>query len=119
MPTAALRLLVSKKCALIASLSLRTKSTNKTPKERICKHSSKAESTSFWRINKSHKQEKQALEAKISDLKSKQGVGITQDEISDLKANYEAKKIGMGYKAIVSVLELRGLMWQEFLSLAY
>lgn len=46
-------------------------------------------------------------------------VSITQDEISDLKANYEAKKIGMGYKAIVSVLELRGLMWQEFLSLAY
>lgn len=40
-------------------------------------------------LQKSHKQEKQALEAKISDLKSKQGVGITQDEISDLKANYE------------------------------
>ena len=40
-------------------------------------------------LQKSHKQEKQAIEAKISDLKSKQGVGITQDEISDLKANYE------------------------------
>ena len=45
--------------------------------------------TSFETLQKSHKQEKEALEAKISDLKSKQGVGITQDEISDLKANYE------------------------------
>lgn len=39
-----------------------------------------------------------ALEAKISDLKSKQGVGITQDEFNDLKANYEAKKDNKGYK---------------------
>ena len=35
------------------------------------------------------KSQNKALEAKISDLKSKQGVGITQDEFSDLKANYE------------------------------
>ena len=39
-----------------------------------------------------------ALEAKISDLESKQGVGITQAEFSDLKANYEAKKDNKGYK---------------------
>lgn len=48
-------------------------------------------------LQKSHKQEKQALEAKISDLESKQGV-ITQDEISDLKANYEAEKDDKDYK---------------------
>ena len=49
-------------------------------------------------LQKSHKQEKQALEAKISDLESKQGVSITQDEISDLKANYEAEKDNKDYK---------------------
>lgn len=49
-------------------------------------------------LQKSHKQENEALEAKISDLESKQGVGITQDEISDLMANYEAEKGNKGYK---------------------
>lgn len=39
-------------------------------------------------LQKSHKQEKQALEAKISDLESKQWVGITQDDLNDLRANY-------------------------------
>ena len=40
----------------------------------------------------------EALEAKISDLESKQWVGITQDEFSDLKANYEAEKGNKDYK---------------------
>ena len=35
------------------------------------------------------KSQNKVLESKISDLESKQGVGITQVEISDLKANYE------------------------------
>lgn len=49
-------------------------------------------------IQERHKEEiealeskNQALKAEISDLKSKQGLGITQDEFNDLKAKYEAK----------------------------
>ncbi|BDB64860.1 hypothetical protein T36_1317 [Helicobacter cinaedi] len=38
------------------------------------------------------KSQNNALEAKISDLESKQGVSITQDEISDLKAENEVEK---------------------------
>ncbi len=34
----------------------------------------------------------EALEAKISDLESKQWVGITQDDLNDLRANYGTEK---------------------------
>lgn len=88
-------------CALIASLSLRAKSTDTRQKKEFTqadldsaitkatqaileKHKQDIET-----LQKSHKQEKEALESKISDLESKQGGRITQDEIIDLKANYE------------------------------
>lgn len=89
------RLLVSKRmCALIATLTLRTKSADKTPKrsnlhpkmtyaeiERETQERHKAEIEALESKNN-------ALEAKISDFNQKQCWGITKDDFNDLKANY-------------------------------